>query len=92
MSDKESKRSLSLLSQHGTNLSSRQSAASQSFAALCGGIVGSVAHSIIMTPTGLLFTSLNVNKSKPGHENDTAISLAKDIVSKQGVQGVRDCL
>ncbi len=62
--------------------------AGSNLAALCGGIVGGVAQSIIMTPTGLLFTSLNVNKSKPGHEHDTALSLAKDIVQKEGVQGL----
>jgi len=57
-------------------------------AALAGGIVGGVAQASIMTPSGLIFTSLIVNKDKPGHENDNSFTVAKRLIEKNGIQGM----
>ena len=62
--------------------------AGNNVAALAGGIVGGVAQAVIMTPAGMVFTSLNVNKGKPGYENDNAITVAKRIVNEKGIQGM----
>ncbi|KAL3940523.1 MAG: hypothetical protein SGBAC_004951 [Bacillariaceae sp.] len=40
---------------------------SPTLAALAGGTVGGVAQAIVMTPAGMIFTSLNVNRGQPGH-------------------------
>jgi len=57
-------------------------------AALAGGIVGGVAQSSIMTPAGLVFTSLNVNKDKPGYEHDNSLIVVKRIVRENGIRGM----
>lgn len=57
-------------------------------AATAGGVVGGVAQTIIMTPCGLIFTSLNVNKGKKGFEDDNAYSVAKRIVKEKGFMGL----
>jgi len=62
--------------------------AGKNVAALAGGIVGGVAQAVIMTPAGLVFTSLNVNKGKPGYENDTAFTVAKRIINEKGMSGM----
>jgi hypothetical protein len=62
--------------------------ASKNIAALAGGVVGGVAQAVVMTPAGMVFTSLNVNKGKPGFENDNAISVAKRIIKEKGIQGM----
>lgn len=62
--------------------------AGKNVAALAGGIVGGVAQAVIMTPAGMVFTSLNVNKGKPGYENDNAITVAKRIINEKGIQGM----
>ena len=62
--------------------------AGKNVAALAGGVVGGVAQAVIMTPAGMVFTSLNVNKGKPGYENDNAITVAKRIIKEKGMQGM----
>lgn len=57
-------------------------------AALCSGIVGGLAQAIVMTPAGMIFTSLNVNKKTPGMENDNAWTVSKRIISEKGVKGM----
>jgi len=57
-------------------------------ASLAAGMVGGLAQAIVMTPSGLIFTSLNVNKGKPGYENDTAISVTKRILKEKGLMGM----
>lgn len=58
--------------------------ASPTIAALCGGLVGGVAQSIVMTPAGMVFTSLNLNRGKKGYENDNAWTVTKRIVKEKG--------
>jgi hypothetical protein len=60
----------------------------KNIAALAGGIVGGVAQAVVMTPAGMVFTSLNVNKGKPGFENDNAFTVSKRIIEEKGVQGL----
>lgn len=55
---------------------------------LAGGIVGGLAQAIVMTPAGMIFTSLNVNKGKPGYENDNALIVTKRIVKEKGIGGM----
>lgn len=57
-------------------------------ASLASGVIGGIAQAVIMTPSGMIFTSLNVNKGKPGYENDTTISVIKRIVDEKGVKGL----
>lgn len=57
-------------------------------AALAGGLVGGVAQSIVMTPAGMIFTSLNLNRGKPGYENDNAWRVCKRIVKEKGPLGL----
>jgi hypothetical protein len=61
---------------------------SPTVAALAGGLVGGVAQAAIMTPAGMIFTSLNYNKGKPGYENDNAITIVKRIVADKGIRGM----
>mmetsp|Transcript_18821 Transcript_18821/g.27502 ORF Transcript_18821/g.27502 Transcript_18821/m.27502 type:complete len:379 (-) Transcript_18821:85-1221(-) len=62
--------------------------AGKNMAALAGGVVGGVAQAVIMTPAGMVFTSLNVNKGKPGYENDTAVTVAQRIMDEKGIKGM----
>jgi hypothetical protein len=62
--------------------------ASKTMAALAGGMVGGVAQSVVMTPAGMIFTSLNVNRGKKGHENDNAFTVAKRIIDEKGLLGL----
>lgn len=57
-------------------------------ASLAGGLVGGVSQSIVMTPAGLIFTSLNINRKRPGYENDTAISVVRRVVREKGIRGM----
>lgn len=57
-------------------------------AALAGGLVGGVAQAVVMTPAGMIFTSLNYNKDRPGHENDNVVSVTKRIVKERGIVGM----
>jgi hypothetical protein len=57
-------------------------------AALAGGLVGGVAQAVVMTPAGMVFTSLNCNKGKKGYENDNAISVTRRIVKQKGILGM----
>jgi len=61
---------------------------SQTLGALAAGMVGGVAQSVVMTPAGMVFTSLNVNKGKPGYENDNAYTVARRIIKEKGVMGM----
>jgi len=56
--------------------------------ALFGGMVGGVAQAFVMTPCGLVFTTLNVNQNKPGMENDNAFKVMKRIVDEKGFLGL----
>jgi len=57
-------------------------------ASLAGGLVGGLAQAIVMTPAGLVFTSLNVNKDKPGFKNDSALRVTRRILRDKGIQGM----
>ena len=52
-------------------------------AALSAGVVGGVMQSLAMTPAGMIFTSLNSNRGTPGHENDTAWSVTKELCRRR---------
>mmetsp|Transcript_12794 Transcript_12794/g.36123 ORF Transcript_12794/g.36123 Transcript_12794/m.36123 type:complete len:184 (+) Transcript_12794:739-1290(+) len=60
----------------------------KNLAALAGGTVGGVAQAIVMTPAGMIFTSLNVNQGKEGYENDNALTVARRIVKEKGLRGL----
>jgi len=55
---------------------------------LGGGLVGGVAQSVVMTPAGMIFTSLNVNQGKKGYENDNAITVTRRILKEKGIRGM----
>lgn len=57
-------------------------------ASLAGGLVGGLVQAIVMTPAGMVFTSLNVNKNKPGFENDNAITVTRRILKEKGIKGM----
>lgn len=57
-------------------------------ASLAGGLTGGLAQAVIMTPAGMVFTSLNVNKGKKGYENDNAYTVAKRIIEEKGIRGM----
>lgn len=61
---------------------------SKTAGALAGGLVGGVAQAVVMTPAGMVFTSLNLNKGKPGYEDDNAITVTKRIVKEKGIRGM----
>mmetsp|Transcript_31688 Transcript_31688/g.76890 ORF Transcript_31688/g.76890 Transcript_31688/m.76890 type:complete len:390 (+) Transcript_31688:187-1356(+) len=61
---------------------------SKTMAALLGGTVGGVAQAVVMTPAGMIFTSLNVNKGKRGYENDNALTVARRIIKEKGITGL----
>lgn len=62
--------------------------ASPTMAALSGGLVGGLVQAIVMTPAGMIVTSLNVNRNMEGYENDTAITVTKRILEEEGVRGM----
>jgi hypothetical protein len=61
---------------------------SPTVAALAGGLVGGVAQAVVMTPGGMVFTSLNYNKGKPGYENDNAVTVTRRILKERGIRGM----
>jgi hypothetical protein len=61
---------------------------SKTLAALAGGLVGGVAQAFVMTPAGMIFTSLNVNRGKPGYENENAITIIKRVYKEKGILGM----
>lgn len=61
---------------------------SPTVAALLSGLVGGVAQSIVMTPAGMVFTSLNLNRGKKGFDNDNAITVTRRIVKEKGIKGM----
>jgi len=60
----------------------------KNLAALAGGTVGGVVQAVVMTPAGMIFTSLNVNQGKKGYENDNAWTVSKRIVKEKGLRGL----
>ena len=50
--------------------------------------MGGVAQSIVMTPAGMIFTSLTVNRGKKGYESDTAITVTNRILKEKGILGM----
>ena len=61
---------------------------SNNAAAFVAGVVGGVAQAVILTPSTMAFTSLNVNKHKPGYENDNEFTVAKRIYKEKGLGGL----
>ncbi|KAI2489868.1 hypothetical protein MHU86_24706 [Fragilaria crotonensis] len=61
---------------------------SPTLAALTGGLAGGLAQAIVMTPAGMVFTSLNLNRGKKGYENDNAITVTKRIFKEKGLSGM----
>jgi len=61
---------------------------SKTLAALAGGTVGGVAQALVMTPAGMIFTSLNVNRGKKGYENDNAWTVTRRIIKEKGIKGM----
>jgi Mitochondrial carrier protein len=61
---------------------------SSTMAALTGGLAGGLAQAIVMTPAGMVFTSLNLNRGKKGYENDNAITVTKRIFKEKGLSGM----
>ena len=61
---------------------------SKTVAAIAGGVMGGVAQAVVMTPAGMIFTSLNVNRGKKGYENDNAVIAARRIIAEKGVMGM----
>jgi hypothetical protein len=57
--------------------------ASPTVAALAGGLVGGVAQAAIMTPAGMIFTSLNAAESK-----ETTLGVIRRVVSEKGISGM----
>lgn len=57
-------------------------------AALAGGLVGGVAQAVIMTPAGMVFTSLNYNKGRIGYKNDNAVTVVRRIIRLKGIRGM----
>jgi Mitochondrial carrier protein len=62
--------------------------ASSTVAALTGGLVGGIAQAFIMTPAGMVFTSLNYNNGKKGYEHDNALVVTRRIVKEKGFMGM----
>ena len=60
----------------------------QNAATTARGIVGGVVQVVIVTLCGMVSTSLNVNKDKPGYENDTAFSVMRKVVREKGPLGL----
>lgn len=57
-------------------------------AALGGGMVGGVAQAFIMTPAGMVFTSLNVNRDTKGFETDNTWTVTRRIIKEKGFMGM----
>jgi hypothetical protein len=79
---------LYLVGSTGTKNAVLQATGSSTLAALAGGCMGGVAQAIIMTPTGLVFTNLSVNRKRPGYENDNAFTVTQRILKEKGVAGM----
>lgn len=43
---------------------------------------------IVMTPAGMIFTSLNCNNGKKGYENENLVSITRRIVKENGISGM----
>ena len=56
--------------------------------ALTAGLVGGVAQALVMTPAGMIFTSLGYRRGQKGYEKENAWTVTKRVVSEQGVLGM----
>jgi Mitochondrial carrier protein len=61
--------------------------------ALAGGLVGGIAQAAVMTPAGMVFTTLNYSNGnresrKAGHRPETAWSVTRRIVRDEGLVGM----
>lgn len=75
----------------GASVAKKQTLAmggSPTLAALAGGLVGGLAQAIVMTPAGMVFTSLNLNRGKKGFEQDNAWTVSKRIYQEGGLGGI----
>jgi hypothetical protein len=75
----------------GATIAKRQTlrmGGSPTMAALTGGLVGGLAQAIVMTPAGMIFTSLNLNRGKKGFEHETAWTITQRILREKGIQGM----
>lgn len=61
---------------------------SHNAAAFVAGVVGGVAQAVFLTPSTMAFTSLNVNKNKPGYEHDNEFTVAVRIYKEKGLRGL----
>jgi hypothetical protein len=62
---------------------------SSTVAALCGGCVGGIAQALIMTPAGVIFTTLNVNQGREGYNRkNNALVVTKAIWKERGIRGL----
>jgi hypothetical protein len=62
---------------------------STTLAALCGGCVGGIAQALIMTPAGVIFTTLNVNQGREGYNRkNNALVVTKAIWKERGIRGL----
>lgn len=59
-------------------------------AALSGGLVGGIGQALVMTPAGMVFTSLNVQRSNAGNnaKHINALTVTRQIVREQGWRGM----
>eukprot|EP00548_Thalassiothrix_antarctica_P002712 CAMPEP_0194130950 /NCGR_PEP_ID=MMETSP0152-20130528/1834_1 /TAXON_ID=1049557 /ORGANISM="Thalassiothrix antarctica, Strain L6-D1" /LENGTH=343 /DNA_ID=CAMNT_0038825593 /DNA_START=95 /DNA_END=1126 /DNA_ORIENTATION=+ len=75
----------------GSNAAKKQVFAmggSKTAAALAGGLVGGLAQAVVMTPAGMVFTSLNLNRGKKGYEDDNFLTVTKRIYQERGLNGM----
>mmetsp|Transcript_27503 Transcript_27503/g.40633 ORF Transcript_27503/g.40633 Transcript_27503/m.40633 type:complete len:345 (+) Transcript_27503:111-1145(+) len=75
----------------GSNAGKKQVLAlggSKTMASLAGGLVGSVAQSLVVTPAGIVFASLNLNRGNEGFENDNVSIVTKRIYKEKGLAGM----
>jgi Mitochondrial carrier protein len=60
--------------------------------ALAGGLVGGVAQSIVMTPAGMIFTSLSASRNNQNSAtstiNDNAITICQRVIKEKGIGGL----
>lgn len=55
--------------------------------ALGGGLVGGIAQAIVMTPAGMVFTSLNIQRSA-GNTSENALTVTRRIINERGPRGM----
>ena len=77
-----------LVGSAGTKKQIMKMTGSKTLSSLSGGIVGGILQAVVMTPAGLIFTSLNANRGKPGFENDNALTVVNRILKEKGIAGM----